>query len=69
MRRKIPSTAALISFEAAARHQSFTKAADETGPDPERDLPADRRAGGVSRHRAVPPLTPWGQAHRGRAVL
>ena len=29
MRRKIPSTAALISFEAAARHQSFTKAADE----------------------------------------
>mgnify|MGYP000548101860 FL=1 len=29
MRRKIPSTAALVSFEAAARHQSFTKAADE----------------------------------------
>ncbi len=29
MRRKIPSTAALISFEAAARHESFTKAADE----------------------------------------
>ncbi len=29
MRRKIPSTTALISFEAAARHQSFTKAADE----------------------------------------
>ncbi|WP_017902686.1 LysR family transcriptional regulator [Pseudomonas asplenii] len=29
MRRKIPSTAALISFEAAARHESFTKAAVE----------------------------------------
>jgi DNA-binding transcriptional LysR family regulator len=29
MRRKIPSTVALSAFEAAARHQSFTKAADE----------------------------------------
>jgi DNA-binding transcriptional LysR family regulator len=29
MRRKIPSTLALSAFEAAARHQSFTKAADE----------------------------------------
>jgi len=29
MRRKIPSTAALAAFEAAARHQSFTKAAHE----------------------------------------
>jgi len=29
MRRKIPSTAALIAFESAARHQSFTKAAEE----------------------------------------
>ena len=29
MRRKIPSTAALVSFEAAARHESFTKAAIE----------------------------------------
>ena len=29
MRRKIPSTAALTAFEAAARHQSFTRAADE----------------------------------------
>ena len=29
MRRKIPSTAALISFGAAARHESFTKAAQE----------------------------------------
>jgi DNA-binding transcriptional LysR family regulator len=29
MRRKIPSTNALISFEAAARHESFTKAAAE----------------------------------------
>lgn len=29
MRRKIPSTAALAAFEAAARHQSFTQAADE----------------------------------------
>jgi DNA-binding transcriptional LysR family regulator len=29
MRRKIPSTTALISFEAAARHESFTKAAVE----------------------------------------
>lgn len=29
MRRKIPSTAMLSAFEAAARHQSFTKAADE----------------------------------------
>ena len=29
MRRKIPSTTALISFEAAARHESFTKAANE----------------------------------------
>lgn len=29
MRRKIPSTAALAAFEAAARHQSFTKAAGE----------------------------------------
>ncbi|MEB1611136.1 LysR family transcriptional regulator [Xanthomonas campestris pv. campestris] len=29
MRRKLPSTAALAMFEAAARHQSFTKAAEE----------------------------------------
>jgi DNA-binding transcriptional LysR family regulator len=29
MRRKIPSTLALTAFEAAARHQSYTKAADE----------------------------------------
>lgn len=29
MRRKIPSTTALVSFEAAARHESFTKAALE----------------------------------------
>ena len=29
MRRRIPSTAALIAFESAARHQSFTKAANE----------------------------------------
>ncbi|MGF6556460.1 DNA-binding transcriptional LysR family regulator [Pseudomonas sp. S30_BP2TU TE3576] len=29
MRRKIPSTTVLISFEAAARHESFTKAAQE----------------------------------------
>jgi DNA-binding transcriptional LysR family regulator len=29
MRRKIPSTVALAAFESAARHQSFTKAADE----------------------------------------
>jgi LysR family glycine cleavage system transcriptional activator len=29
MRRHIPSTAALTAFEAAARHQSFTLAADE----------------------------------------
>ena len=29
MRRKIPSTAALVAFEASARHQSFTRAADE----------------------------------------
>ena len=29
MRRKIPSTAAMCAFESAARHQSFTKAADE----------------------------------------
>ncbi|UVJ44142.1 LysR family transcriptional regulator [Pseudomonas sp. LS1212] len=29
MSRKIPSTAALVCFEAAARHESFTKAAQE----------------------------------------
>lgn len=29
MRRRIPSTAALSAFEAAARHESFTRAADE----------------------------------------
>ncbi|WP_434678905.1 LysR family transcriptional regulator [Pseudomonas sp. R1-18] len=29
MRRKIPSTATLVSFESAARHESFTKAAQE----------------------------------------
>lgn len=29
MRRKLPSTTALEAFEAAARHQSFTKAAEE----------------------------------------
>lgn len=29
MRRKIPTTAALVSFESAARHESFTKAAEE----------------------------------------
>lgn len=29
MRRKIPSTAALVAFEAAARHQSFTLAGNE----------------------------------------
>lgn len=29
MRRKIPSTTAMVSFESAARHESFTKAAQE----------------------------------------
>lgn len=29
MRRKLPSTQALVCFEASARHESFTKAADE----------------------------------------
>ncbi|HVL75221.1 MAG TPA: LysR family transcriptional regulator [Noviherbaspirillum sp.] len=29
MRRRIPSTGALIAFEAAARHESFTKAAED----------------------------------------
>lgn len=29
MRRKLPSTAALAAFESAARHQSFTRAAEE----------------------------------------
>jgi LysR family glycine cleavage system transcriptional activator len=29
MRRKIPNTGALIAFEAAARHESFTKAAED----------------------------------------
>ncbi len=29
MRRKIPNTAALVAFEAAARHESFTRAAEE----------------------------------------
>ncbi len=29
MRRKIPATTALVGFEAAARHPSFTKAAEE----------------------------------------
>ena len=29
MRRRIPSTTALVGFEAAARHQSFTRAAEE----------------------------------------
>lgn len=29
MRRRLPSTTALVAFEAAARHQSFTLAADE----------------------------------------
>ncbi len=29
MRRKIPSLGALVAFESAARHESFTKAADE----------------------------------------
>jgi len=29
MRRKIPSTQAMAVFESAARHQSFTKAAEE----------------------------------------
>ena len=29
MRRKLPSNAALMAFEAAARHGSFARAADE----------------------------------------
>lgn len=29
MRRKIPNTSALVAFEAAARHESFTKAAED----------------------------------------
>ena len=29
MRKKIPSTAALLAFEAAARYESFTRAAEE----------------------------------------
>ena len=29
MRKKIPSTAALLAFESAARHESFTRAAEE----------------------------------------
>ena len=29
MRKKIPSTHALLAFESAARHESFTRAAEE----------------------------------------
>ncbi len=36
MSRRLPSTAALLALEAAARHQSFAKAAQElTRPDME----------------------------------
>ncbi|MCP5340069.1 MAG: LysR family transcriptional regulator [Sinobacteraceae bacterium] len=34
MRRKIPSTGSLTAFEAAARHQSYTKAAEELAVTP-----------------------------------
>lgn len=67
MRRKIPSTAALVSFESAARHESFTKAAEELSLTQSaicRQIATLEFLGvGCSVARGA------GQAHRGRAVL
>ncbi len=69
MRRKIPSTAALVSFESAARHESFTKAAEELSLTQSaicRQIATLEEFLGVELFRS---LAARGQAHRGRAVL
>ena len=67
MRRKIPSTAALVSFESAARHESFTKAAEELSLT---QSAICRQIATLEEFLGVEPVARGaGQAHRGRAVL
>ena len=68
MRSKIPSTGWLTAFEAAARHQSYTKAADELAVTQSavcRQIGALEDFLGVQLFRRQPRR----RAHRGRAAL
>ena len=69
MRRKIPSTAALIAFEAAARHESFTRAADELALTQSAICRQIGGTGGIPRPGAVPSFAARREAHRRRPVL
>ena len=64
MRKKIPSTAALLAFEAAAPRELHPRRRGARAH-AERDLPADRRARGLPRRAAVPPHPARRAAHRG----
>jgi len=68
MRRKIPSTTALVSFEAAARHESFTKAAQELSITQGAICRQIASLRGVFKCRAVSTLAAWGQADRSGPV-
>jgi Bacterial regulatory helix-turn-helix protein, lysR family. len=69
MRRKIPSTTALISFEAAARHESFTKAAQELSLTQGAICRQIASLRGVPQRRTVPTLPARSEADGGRAFL
>ncbi len=69
MRRKIPSTTALVCFEAAARHESFTKAAQELALT---QGAVCRQIGDLEEFLNVElfqALAPWREADRSRALL
>ena len=62
----LPPLDALVAFESAARHLSFTRAAHEIVADAVGDQPADPGARVAPRRRAVPPPAPRDRPHRGR---
>ncbi|MCS5984781.1 hypothetical protein LNO19_20355 [Klebsiella quasipneumoniae subsp. similipneumoniae] len=53
MRRKIPSSAALLAFEAAARHGNFARAAAGARVNGRGHQPADRPSGSAPRQQTI----------------
>ncbi len=64
-----PSTQALVCFEAAARHESYTRAAQELALTQSAVSRQITRAGRLPRHGAVPPHAPRRGADAGRRRL
>ena len=67
MPRRLPPLNALRAFEAAARHESFTRAAEELFCHPGRGQPPGEGAGGGAGVEAVQPGTPAAGDHPGGA--